>query len=102
MRLLLILSMMLASLAMTAPVDAQAGNAGMACHAMQSPDAGHAPGHDGADERLQFHVCPGCACIGSEAASAQAPRAVADYRPTRARSLASYAVNPIPPPPRTA
>jgi hypothetical protein len=102
MRLLVILSLILASLAMTAPVAAQQGDAGMPCHTTPLADDEHAPGPQDADEHAAFHVCPGCACIGPAVPSADVQSTVADYRTPSVQDLISLAANPIPPPPRAA
>ncbi|RIV89745.1 hypothetical protein D2V17_05615 [Aurantiacibacter xanthus] len=102
MRLMVILAVLLAALAMGQPRPAQAANApAMAdCHTMPAPDHQQ---HPEGDQRQLAHSCPGCAL---PFASALPDRAPTTYRLPKdrplARPLASLASAPIPPPPRAA
>ena len=102
MRLMVILAVLFAALAMGQPRPAQAAS-GVAvamadCHAAPTPDDHHR--QDG-EQRQLAHSCPGCALptVGALPDRAGAHYRLPQDRPV-ARALVSLASQPIPPPPR--
>ena len=102
MRLMVILAVLLAALAMGQPRPAQAAGAPAMADCHQMPASDHHRPQEG-DQRQLAHSCPGCALPFAAPLPARAPTTyrLPKDRPL-ARPLVSLASAPIPPPPRAA
>ncbi len=101
MRLMLILCLLFASLAMSGTLS-PAGAQDASCHAMPMDHASGDDTHDRADmAKSAVHSCPGCAL--AEPAGILGPEAIMRAIPTAPLLATSYHSSnaaPIPPPPR--
>jgi hypothetical protein len=101
-RVLIILSVLLASIGFGPLASARSGLE-PACHSMSvnTDQPGEQNKHDGAVPIT--HVCVGCALVGDQVHAGPADTPIAaPLKPHNDTAPSSFNANPIPPPPRTA